>query len=69
MRHHRYTLPEFITARYPGTCPETGKTWKKGDTIAWFPDTRKAYHQESKAAEQIRGRQFAQCYGMADADY
>lgn len=32
-------------------------------------DTRKAYHQESKAAEQIRGRQFAQCYGMADADY
>ena len=69
MRNHRYTDPEFMVSRYAGKCPETGKTWAKGETIAWFPASRTAYHKDSKAAEQIRGREFAAAYGMADAEY
>lgn len=61
--------PYFTTARFPSVCPETGKSIKKGDTIAYFPATCKAYHESSKAAEQVRGMQFAESWGMADANY
>ena len=61
--------PYFTSARFSSVCPETGKPIKKGDRIAYFPATRKAYHESSKAAEQVRGMQFAESWGMADANY
>lgn len=63
------STPYFTVARFAGKCPETGKDIKKGDRIAYFPATRKAYHEASKAADQVRGMEFASAYGMADAAY
>jgi hypothetical protein len=61
--------PRFIQARFGGRCPETGREFRKGDTVAWFPRERKAFHESSKAAEQVRGLQFSKSWGMADADW
>ena len=61
--------PRFITAKQPGTCPETGKPIAIGDTIAWYPATRKAFHNDSKAASDLRGLEFAKAWNMADANY
>ena len=33
-----------ITAKFNSFCTETGKALKKGDTIYFNTDTRKAYH-------------------------
>lgn len=33
-----------ITAKFHSFCTETGKTLKKGDTIYFDTNTRKAYH-------------------------
>jgi len=33
-----------ITAKFYSFCTETGKTLKKGDTIYFDTETRKAYH-------------------------
>lgn len=61
--------PHFTTARFNSVCPETGKPIRKGEQIAYFPRERKAFHESSKAAEQVRGLQFASAYGMADANW
>lgn len=61
--------PRFIKAKRPGVCPETGKAIQVGDEIAWFPETQKAFHEDSRAASELRGQQFAQAYNMADANY
>jgi hypothetical protein len=69
MRRSRNTTPYFTAARFPGTCPETGKAIRKGDRIAYFPASRQAYAEDSKAAEQVRGLDFARSFAMPDADY
>lgn len=69
MRRARSVTPFFCQARFPGKCPETGKDIKRGDRIAYFPAERRAYHETSKAAEQVRGLQFASSWAMADANY
>lgn len=69
MRRNRNASPYFTTARFDSKCPETGKEIKKGDRIAYFPATRAAYAEDSKAAEQVRGMEFSTAYGMADANY
>ena len=69
MRRARDTSPYFTTARFESKCPETGKDIKKGERIAYFPATRTAYAEDSKAAEQVRGMEFSAAYGMADANY
>lgn len=61
--------PRLITARIDGTCPETGKAIKKGDTIAWYPSSRTAFHEDSPSAAQVRELQFAAAYEMPDANY
>ncbi|MCC6271735.1 MAG: hypothetical protein IT190_10690 [Microbacteriaceae bacterium] len=66
---HRYNPPRFIIARFDSRCPQTGKPIKRGDTIAWYPSSRTAYHVESKAADELRGMDFAAAWGMADANY
>lgn len=65
----RTTAPFFMSARFPGTCPETGKAIAKGDRIAYFPAQRRAYHADSKTAAELRESQFARSWGMADANY
>jgi hypothetical protein len=61
--------PYFTRARFDSVCPETGKQIKKGDEIAYFPGTRKAYHTDSKSAADLRSMQASQAFGLADADW
>lgn len=61
--------PRFIKAKRSGTCPETGKTIQVGDEVAWYPSSQQAFHEDSRAASELRGQQFAQAYHMADANY
>lgn len=65
----RPSRPYFTNACFPSTCPETGAQIKRGDVIAYFPAERKAYAEDSKAGEQIRGLDFAEAYAMPDAHY
>ena len=65
----RNTTPYFTTARFDSVCPETGKRIAKGERIAYFPANRRAYAESSKAAEQLRGLEFASAYAMPDANY
>jgi hypothetical protein len=68
-RYTQHRPPCIITARFPSTCPETGKQISKGDPVAYYPATRKAYHDSSTAADHVRGLQFAAAFNMDDAAY
>lgn len=59
--------PYFTTARFDSVCPQTGKPLKKGDTIAYFPRERKAYHKDSEAADTIHRLHAA--VGLLDENY
>jgi hypothetical protein len=61
--------PYFTKARFDSVCPETGKQIKKGDEIAYYPKHKKAYHTNSKAADQLRGLEFSKANNMADANW
>lgn len=58
-----------ITAKFNSTCPETGKQIKKGERCLYYPNLKKAYHMDSKTAENHRSQQFAAAWGMVDANY
>ena len=66
---HRYNPPRFIIARHDSVCPQTGKKIARGEECAWYPSARVAYHVSSKAADELRGMNFAATWGMADANY
>jgi hypothetical protein len=68
-RRRSNARPYMTKARFDSTCPETGKDIKKGDDIAYFPALKKAYHSDSQSAETVRGLDFAEANGMADANY
>lgn len=61
--------PYFTKAKFNSVCPETGKPIKKGDEIAYYPATRKAFHESSKAADELRSMQFSRTFCMDDANY
>lgn len=61
--------PYQLKARFDSVCPETGKPIRKGDDCVYFPADRKAYHVDSKAAEQFRSNQFSRSWGMADSNW
>jgi hypothetical protein len=61
--------PYFTKARFDSICPETGKQIKKGDEIAYYPKTKKAFHSSSKSASNVRSLQASQALGLADADW
>jgi hypothetical protein len=61
--------PYFTKARFDSICPETGKQIRKGDEIAYYPKSRKAYHTESKSAADLRSMQASRAFGLADADW
>ena len=65
----RNTDPYFTTARFNSVCPETGKQITKGDTCAYYPTAKKAYHESSPSAENVRALEFSSAYGMADNCY
>lgn len=46
----------FISAKFNGTCSETGKQIKRGDMIFWSKGTRKCYCKDS---EKYKGEQEA----------
>jgi len=61
--------PYFTTARFASKCPQTGRAIRKGDRIAYFPDSRTAYAEQSPAGDDVRGLDFAEAYAMPDANY
>lgn len=61
--------PYFTIARFNSVCPETGKPIKKGDEIAYYPLTKKAFHKDSKAYEQVKLLEFNDSFNMMDANY
>lgn len=61
--------PYITTARFNSVCPETGKTIRKGDPIAYYPRDKKAYHKDSQSANDVRAIEFAKAFNMADANY
>jgi hypothetical protein len=61
--------PYFTKARFDSICPETGKQIKKGDEIAYYPRSGKAFHIDSKAASDLRGTNFSKTFGLADSDW
>ncbi len=61
--------PYFMTAKFAGTCPQTGKKINRGDRIAWWPSVGCAYHEDSPAGDEIRALEFASGAGMLDANW
>lgn len=61
--------PQFIVARYPGVCAETGKAIRKGDTVVWHPASGKLYCESSDYAATVRGIRFSETWGMGDANW
>jgi len=61
--------PYFTKAKFASVCPETGKQIKKGDEIAYYPAERKAFHDSSKAADELRAMQFSHTFCMEDSNY
>ena len=61
--------PRWIKARFDSKCPETGKIIKKGQDCIYYPAERKAYHETSRAAEHVRGLEFASNFNMMDQDW
>jgi hypothetical protein len=61
--------PYFTRARFNSTCPETGLVIAIGQRIAYFPAVRKAYHENSTHADQLRALEFSRAFNMADANY
>lgn len=61
--------PYFTSAKFKGVCSETGKEIKVGDRIAYYPQTKKAYHDSSKQADELRGLEFNQSHQMGDANW
>lgn len=46
-------LPYMTRACFPSICPETGEQIKRGDVIAYYPHSRKAYSANSYKAERL----------------
>ena len=61
--------PRFIKARYNSVCAETGKMIKAGDNCLYFPRAKKAYHVDSKTADDWRSQSFADNAGLLDAGW
>jgi hypothetical protein len=61
--------PYMTRARFNSVCPETGKAIGIGDEIAYYPDSRKAYHTTSTHADTVRALEFSRAWAMSDANY
>lgn len=61
--------PRFIRARFDSICPETGKAIKAGDECVYFPRAKKAYHVDSKSADDWRSQSFADNAGLLDSGW
>ena len=46
--------PRELKARFNSICPETGKEIKQGDICIYYPSNKKAYHIDSKNADNYR---------------
>lgn len=57
-----------IIARFNSKCSETGKTLKKGDTIYYDSETKKAYHVDSKKVKDYIEAENTAGYVQAQED-
>lgn len=69
MRRQYNRTPYMMRARFSGQCQETGKPINKGDIIAYYPATKTAYHESSKAADNVRALEFSRACNMADSNF
>lgn len=69
MQRRRNLDPYRTVARYDGKCAETGKPYRKGDPIIYYPRSRSAYVESSKQAEEFRALQASAALGLADANW
>lgn len=51
--HNTYTM-KLMTAKYKGTCAETGKPIRRGDVIYFDPQNRKVYCTDATAPQDRR---------------
>ncbi len=56
--------PYFTKARFDSQCEQTGKAIKRGDEIVYYPLARKAFHIESKNADNARSLQLSEAWGV-----
>jgi len=61
--------PNWITAKYPSICAETGAAINVGDECLHYPSDRKVYHVDSLTAVHWRQQQQSDAYGLADAGW
>ena len=61
--------PKFMYAKFNSICSQTGKPLAAGDRIAYDPNTRQAFHVDSKRAEEIRLQEFNTAWNMPDANW
>jgi hypothetical protein len=61
MRHYNES-PRYMTAKYPGTCAETGKPIAKGARCLYYPRDRKIYAEDSNQAREWNSCEFDRVY-------
>lgn len=61
-RFNRPSGPYFTTARYAGTCAETGAAIAIGDDILYYPAERKVYCKNSKSYKDFQTAEFDRVY-------
>jgi hypothetical protein len=61
--------PREIRAKFASICPETGKQINKGDRIVYFPRERKAFHVDSKSAQDWLSQAAADYLCLGDAGW
>lgn len=69
MRSKPSSPPYFTTAKFDSVCPETKQPIKRGQTIAYFPALKQAFHTDSEHAQQVRGLEFNAAFNMPDANW
>ena len=61
--------PRTIKARFDSVCPETGKPIKRGDDCVYFPRHKKAYHVDSKSADDWSSQAVADAFCLGDSGW
>ncbi len=61
-RFNRPSAPYFTTAKYAGTCAETGAAIAIGANILYHPAERKVYCENSKSYREFADAEFDRIY-------
>lgn len=56
----RTNQPRIINARFPSRCAETGEFIDEGDSILWYPETKRVYSESSSEYQRFMYNQETQ---------